>query len=334
MKLRLVLAGDIGATRTRLAVFRCEGETRRPIALEVLTSGEFQGLEEAIETFLRGKGLEKAAIASACFGVAGPVLDGKVVGTNLPWTVEARSLRRAFSIEKVELLNDLVALGYGLSRLSKKDFEVLQAGHPRKGNRALIAAGSGLGQAILVWDGQRYLPSPSEGGHVDFAPRNPLETELLDELRHRYDHVSYERLLSGGGLTEIYRFLKKTGRFGGEPRWLSRRLEGRDSAETISEVARLKRSRLCEKTLDLFCSIYGAAAGNLALQAMAVGGLFLGGGIAPKILWILKEGAFLRSFVEKGRLSEILSQVPVKVVLDEKAGLLGAALRARELLEP
>jgi len=328
----LILAGDVGGTKTRLGLLRVGKQKDRWLALEVFPSGHYCGLEEVLEDFLRRKALSKGEIASACFGVAGPATGKTASGTNLPWVIRTTSLQRTFAIERLELINDIVALSYGLSQLKRQDLDVLHAGIPRRGNRVLIAAGTGLGQAILVWDGQKHIPSASEGGHVDFAPRDRLEMDLLEEMIDRYGHVSYERVLSGPGLVEIYRFLKGMKTFGAEPKWLSERLEREDPPEVISETARLKRSRLCEKALDLFCSIYGRAAGNLALQGFAMGGVYVGGGIAPKILWKLRDGGFLRSFAEKGRLSEFLFQIPIKVILNDEGALLGAAQRAKELL--
>ncbi len=230
-------------------------------------------------------------------------------------------------------MNDLVANAYGIALLKKNDFAILNRGKVEEGNAVLVSAGTGLGEGILFWNGNRHVPSPSEGGHVDFAPRDPLEIELFEHLSRRFSHVSYERVLSGAGLATIYGFLRDTGRFGKEPNWLAEKMKQADPASVISESAKLKKSRLCAKALDMFASIYGAAAGNLALQVMAIGGVYIGGGIAPKILWKLKDGAFMEGFKAKGRLSKFLSRIPVKVILNDKTALMGAALRAMELLE-
>jgi glucokinase len=216
--------------------------------------------------------------------------------------------------------------------LKKRDFETLNVGKEKKGNQALISAGTGLGEAILFWDGKQHVPSPSEGGHIEFGPRNHLEMELFNYLSERFDHVSYERILSGEGLSHVYQFLKDSKRFGSEPSWLSEKMKGEDPAEVISEMARLKKNRLCCRALDLFTSIYGGAAGNLALQVMAIGGVYIGGGIAPKIIWKLKDGTFMKGFKDKGRLSRIVAPIPVKVIMNEKTALLGAASRAMNLL--
>jgi glucokinase len=233
----------------------------------------------------------------------------------------------------VEVINDLVANAYGISILKKSDFEILNVGKIKNGNQALISAGTGLGEAILFWDGQQHVPSPSEGGHAEFGPRNHLEMELFHYLSDYFDHVSYERVLSGDGLFHIYQFLKDSKRFGKEPPWLFEKMKSEDPAEVISEMARLKKNKLCMKALDLFTSIYGAAAGNLALQVMAVGGVFIGGGIAPRIIWKLKDRTFMKAFKEKGRLSHIVVPIPVKVIMNERTALLGAASRAIALLK-
>jgi len=329
----LILAGDVGGTNTRLGLFSVTGQRYRLLSEETFPSKNYSCLEEVLKDFLQGKGLRKSRIASACFGVAGPVAGKIVAATNLPWVINTASLQKELSIEKVEVINDLLANAYGISRLKRTDFELLNTGTGRKGNRALISAGTGLGQAGLFWDGKRHLPSPSEGGHVDFAPRNHLEIELLQFLIERFGHVSYERVLSGGGLVHIYQFLRDSRSFGVEPGWLSKKMEPEYPAMAISEMARLRKSRLCAKALDLFASIYGAAAGNLALQVMAVGGIYVGGGIAPKIIWKLKDGSFMRAFKNKGRLSKILAQIPVRVIMNDMAALLGAASRAEQILK-
>jgi len=323
------LAGDVGGTNTRLGLFEVTRGRLRPLSEKTYPSKHYKALENILLDFLR----EQRLIAAACFGVAGPVTEEVIVATNLPWWIDIQSLQKVLSLKKVEVINDLVANAYGVSVLKKGDFEILNAGRPRKGNQALISAGTGLGEAILFWDGKQYVPSPSEGGHAEFGPRNHLEMELFNYLSERFDHVSYERVLSGEGLYHLYQFLKDSRRFGPEVSWLSEKMKGEDPAEVISETARLKKSRLCVKALDLLVSIYGAAAGNLALQVMAVGGVYIGGGIAPKIIWKLKDGTFMKAFKDKGRLSRIVAQIPVRVILNERTALLGAASRAVALLK-
>ena len=325
----MILAGDVGGTNTRLGLFEITRGRFRLLSEKTYLSKNYKGLENILADFLRGQ----KVIVAACFGVAGPVTEEVIVATNLPWWIDIQSLQKLLSLKKVEVINDLVANAYGISVLKKADFEILNAGRIRKGTQALISAGTGLGEAILFWDGKQYVPSPSEGGHAEFGPRNHLETELFNYLSDRFDHVSYERVLSGEGLFHIYQFLRDSKRFGSEPSWLSEEMKGEDPPEVISEMARHRKSKLCWKALDLFTSIYGAAAGNLALQVMAVGGVYVGGGIAPKIIWKLKDGTFMKAFKDKGRLSRIVAQIPVKVIMNERTALLGAASRAASLLK-
>jgi glucokinase len=263
--------------------------------------------------------------ARACFGVPGPVVRGTVIATNLPWKITERSLKRLLSVSHLSLLNDLVAHAYGIALLKSRDFVVLNQGRAMNGNAALLSAGTGLGTAVLFRHSTGLCPSPSEGGHVEFGPRNSLERELLEYLAGRFGHVSYERLLSGPGLGNIYQFLRDSGRLGKEPAWLAERMELEDPAAVITESARLKKCALCEKTLDVFTSIYGSAAGSLALQVMATAGVYIGGGIAPKIIAQLKQGRFMKAFTDKGRLSRIVERIPVKVIMNDRTALLGAA---------
>jgi glucokinase len=324
----IVLAGDIGGTKTRLALFGGGKNGYRLLSEKTYSSRDYRGLEAILQDFV---GKEKR-IDSACFGVAGPVIKGKVKTTNLPWMIETESLQKTLGSERVEIVNDLVANAYGISMLKKRDFVTVHIGKERKGNAALISAGTGLGEAILFCDGKRYLPSPSEGGHVEFGPRNRLEIELLQYLLKRFDHVSYERILSGDGLFRIYQFLRDSQKLGKEPAWLAREMEEKDPAVVISQAARDRKSRPCMVALELFSSIYGAEAGNLALKALAIGGLYIGGGIAPKILWKLKEGAFMGAFKDKGRYSKMMEEIPVRVILNEGTALLGALSYAIDLL--
>ena len=328
-KSQLILAGDVGGTNTRLGLFEVAGHRLRLLSEKTYPSKRYKGLENILVTFLK----EQRKIAAACFGVAGPVTEEVIIATNLPWWIDIQSLRKVAPFEKIEVINDLVANAYGISLLRKSDFEILNVGKARKGTQALVSAGTGLGEAILFWDGKQFVPSPSEGGHAEFGPRNHLEMELFNYLSERFDHVSYERVLSGEGLFHIYQFLKDSKRFGLEPSWLSGKMQPEDPTEVISEMAHLKKNRLCVKALNLFISIYGAAAGNLALQVMAIGGVYIGGGIAPKIIWKLKDGTFMKAFKHKGRLSRIVAQIPVRVIMNERTALLGAASRAMALLK-
>jgi glucokinase len=329
IKSEIVLAGDVGGTKTRLGLFEANRGRLHLLFEKTFLSKNYKGLENILVDFLRGQ----RGIASACFGVAGPVTEEVVIATNLPWWINIQSLQKVLPLKKVEVINDLVANAYGISVLKRNDFEILNVGKIKKGSQALISAGTGLGEAILFWDGQQHVPSPSEGGHAEFGPRNHLELELFHYLSSYFDHVSYERVLSGEGLFHIYQFLKDSKRFGNEPSWLSEKMKGKDPAEVISEMARLKKNKLCSKALDLFTSIYGAAAGNLALQVMAIGGAYIGGGIASKIIWKLKDGTFMKAFKDKGRLSHIVAHIPVRVIMNERTALLGAASRAIALLK-
>jgi glucokinase len=324
----LILAGDVGGTKTMLGLCESSKDGISLIRAQNFPSKAYGGLKKIIEEFID----DTRRIKAACFGVAGPVIAGNAVTTNLPWQISETSLKRFLSIRTVSLVNDLVANAHGIEIMQKKDFSVLNAGKKEIGNRALLSAGTGLGAAILFWNGERYIPSPSEGGHVEFGPKSRLELGLVQYLFERFGHVSYERVLSGAGLFNIYQFLRDTGKFGTEPVWLAVQMEQQHPAAVITEMARLKKSKLCEAALDLFTSIYGAAAGNVALQVMAMGGMYLGGGIAPKIIWKLKDGTFMKAFTDKGRLSSIAERIPVKVIMNDRAALLGAAAHAGDLL--
>ncbi len=281
---------------------------------------------------------EAPTIEAACFGVAGPVIDNRCQTTNLPWVIDGAAVAKHLKISRgshVRLLNDLEATAYGLLVLRPDETTVLNQGAPSptsastKRTMALIAAGTGLGEAILFWEGGRYHPMPSEGGHASFAPTSDLEIDLLRHVRAQYLHVSYERVLSGAGLHAIYEFLRDTKR--NEPTWLAERLKVEDPAAVIAEVGLAGHADICKQALDLFAAIYGAEAGNLALKALALDGIYLGGGIAPKLLAKLQDGTFLRSFTAKGRYKRLLSAIPVRVIMNQKTALLGAASVAAQL---
>jgi glucokinase len=321
----VVLAGDVGGTHTRLGLFSGDADRPRAEAVEVFPSGEHPELEEIVEDFTAR---HPARLSSACFGIAGPVRDNKVYASNLPWVIETESLARALGLGSLLLINDLEANAHGLPLLGSGDFATLHEGAgDGSGTMALVSAGTGLGEASLPRVGGALAVSPSEGGHADFAPRDETEIELLRFLLKEHERVSYERVLSGPGLWNIYRFLRETGRGIEEP-WLAQELIDGDRPAAVSRAALGGKSPLCAKALDMFVSIYGAEAGNAALKFLAAGGVCLGGGIAPKILPKLREPAFLRSFLDKGRLRPFLETVPVRVILDEKTALLGAARKA------
>ncbi|HEV8440898.1 MAG TPA: glucokinase [Methylomirabilota bacterium] len=316
----MILAGDVGGTKTALALFESAGDGLAVVNEATLQSQEFPSLEAVLGRFLDSCG--RPPLEAACFGVAGAVVGGRSRITNLPWDLEEAALARAIGVARVKLLNDLEAAAHGVLSLPADGFTTLQAGRPRPGHRVLIAAGTGLGEAILAWDGVRHIVVSSEGGHTDFAPRSEREIELLRFLRRRFDHVSYERVLSGPGLHEIYRFLRASGR---APAWLDEKLAGGDPSAVISAVALSGDDPVCVEALDLFVSVYGAEAGNLALKALAIGGVYVGGGIAPKIRPKLEDGRFLTAFRDKGRFSPLMAAIPVALVVEPRAALLGAA---------
>jgi glucokinase len=320
----MILAGDVGGTNTRLAYFETQGGRLKPVIEEVFPSRQQRGLEDIVAKF---RAAHRLPIQGAAFGVAGPVRGGQCEAPNLAWVVDSRRLAQELGLEVVQLLNDLEANAHGIAALEPTDFFLLNEGQPEPGsNAALISPGTGLGEAGLLWREGRHVPFPSEGGHADFAPRNKIELELLEHLLGQFGHVSYERVISGPGLYNIYRFLRDTGR-GEEPPWLTAEfsLAGADPPAVVTRAALQAASDLCVSALDLFISILGAEAGNMALRVMATGGVFLGGGIPPRIVDRLKGPAFLEAFADKGRMSVLLRKIPVHVILNDKTALLGAA---------
>jgi glucokinase len=323
----MILAGDIGGTNTRLALFDADAARVRIRVEKTFPSREWASLEAALAEFLY---LHPADLSGASIGIAGPVRGGRCEATNLPWVVDAASVAKRLRLKRVGLMNDLVANAHGIAALRGRDFVSLSAGgRAAAGNRAIISAGTGLGEAGMLWDGRSHRPFASEGGHVDFAPRNRLEAELLEYLMKRHGRVSCERIVSGPGLVNAYRFFRDRGK-GREPAWLAEELRVSDPAAVISRRALDGKSPLCVQALDLFVSVYGAAAGNLALTTMATGGVYLGGGIAPKIVSKLKEPGFMNAFTAKGRLSPLLREIPVRVIMNPKTALLGAARHAAQ----
>jgi glucokinase len=318
----MILAGDIGGTSTRLAYFELRKGRLAVLAERTYHSREQATLESAVKKFIIEQNIRAEV---ACFGIAGPVRDRKVETPNLPWHVDAAVLERELGIAQVFLLNDLEANAHGLSELTDADYGVLAAGASGAiGNRAVISAGTGLGEAGLYWDGAAHHPFPCEGGHADFAPTNDLQIELLQYLMKKFGHVSIERVLSGPGLYNIYQFLRDT-RKGEEEPWLREEMKTRDPSACVSEYGLSGKSPLCELALDVFVDIYGAEAGNFGLKTMALGGVYVGGGIAPKILRKLQQPRFMQAFKNKGRLGALLEQMPVRVILNDKTALLGAA---------
>ncbi len=321
----MILAGDIGGTKSNLALF--DGGQSLPRHVERYESAGYESLEAIVRAFLAA---HPAQIDAACFGIAGPVRDGRVAKVNLAWAVDSRQLAAELGLARVGLINDLEANAWGIAALGPDDVVVLNEGDPAAaGNQAVIAAGTGLGEAGLFWDGSRHHIFASEGGHADFAPRTELQVELWRHLAASLRHVSYERVCSGMGIVNIYGFLRSRAKEP-EPDWLREQMATGDPAAAVSRAALAGRDETCEETLHLFVAIYGAEAGNLALKLMASGGVYVGGGIAPKILSKLEDGTFMTEFIGKGRFTRLLEHVPVRVILNDKTALLGAALAASQ----
>ena len=320
----MFLAGDIGGTKTNLAVYEYQNDGR--LAATQLASFPSKGhatLAEIIRTFLGDK---LSVVRNACFGVAGPVKNGVVQVTNLPWIVDASALQAELNLQKVSLLNDLEANAYGINTLLPDELLSLnpQADQRQVGNRALIAAGTGLGEAGMLWDGVTHRPFASEGGHASFAPNDSIGDELLCFLRKEHGHVSWERVLSGNGMRNLYRFFRqRSGQ--AEPDWLTAELKDGDLGAVVSQSALKAKDSVCVETLDCFTRNYGSEAGNLALKMLALGGVYIGGGIAPKILPKMQSSIFLDAFCTKGRLTPLLQSTPVYVILNDKTALQGAA---------
>jgi glucokinase len=321
----MILAGDIGGTHARMAIFAVERGRLSLCAEHVYPTREYRRLEDAVRDFIDRN---PVSLDAACFGIAGPVRHGRAAMPNLGWVVDSAGLAGEIGIQRISVINDLEANAYGIAALDENDFAVLNPGAPdASGNAAVISAGTGLGEAGLYFDGSVHRPFACEGGHADFAPANELQTEMLSWLRREHAHVSWERVLSGPGIVNIYSFLRDTGR-GDEPAWLAEALRKGDPAAVITTYALEGKSALCGATLDMMVSLYGAEAANLALKVMATGGVFIGGGIAPKILKKLQDSGFMRAFANKGRMSDLLRAMPVKVILNEGTALLGAARAA------
>jgi len=321
----MILAGDVGGTKVHLALYDFIDGKLVYSRDQRFAAKEYSGLEEIVKEFL---GPQK--VTAACFGVPGPVRNGRLRLTNLPWTLDSHELSVSLGVTHVFLINDLEANGYGVSELTADQIYTLSEGDVSQiGNRALIAAGTGLGEALLIWNGRSHTPYPSEGGHADYAPRNEDEIDLLRFIKQKYNgRISYERVISGMGLTSIYEFLREVRGMEEPPKVAERIAAAADPNTVITELALAAKSEICEKALDMFVSAYGAEAGNMALKLLSVGGVYVGGGIAPRILEKLKDGTFMKAFTDKGRLSQLLINMPVRVILDSRAALLGAAAYA------
>jgi glucokinase len=326
----MILAGDIGGTKTNLGLFDVEGGALQGREQQSFPSREHVGLESIVQKFLAGS---NKPVSAACFGVAGPVVDGESVTPNLPWIVSAENLARTLNLETVILINDLEATAHGIPALRAEELLTLNEGVALEGNAALVAAGTGLGVASLFWNGASHEPSASEGGHMGFAPRNMLEIELLKHMLTEFSRVSIERVLSGPGLFNVYEFLRATG-YATESPEIAARFADNDPTSVIAKAALARECKMCVKALDMFSAIYGAVAGDIALTLKATGGVYIGGGIAPKISEKLKDGTFIGAFMDKGRLSSLVATIPVRVILNDKTALLGAARMAAESRNP
>ncbi len=321
----MILAGDIGGTKVNLAGYDRSSGMLQLVAQETFHSRDYSSLSEIVAKFLEGKNWD---ILRACFGIAGPVINGVCHTTNLPWVVESSTLSAQLDGAPALLINDLEANASGIKVLGPNELCTLQIGQKGAvGNMALISAGTGLGEAGLYWVGMDHRPFACEGGHVDFSPTSELDTELFLHLHKKFGHVSWERLLSGQGQVNIYEFLRQRSGVA-EPCWLGEEMQANDPAAVITQTALAKKDPVCEQALDLFVTYYGVKAGNLALTIMSTGGLYIGGGIAPRILSKLQEPLFLNAFLAKGRMRPILEKMPVKVILNSKTALIGAAHRA------
>lgn len=329
----IVLSGDIGGTKTSLGLYALTNRQQRTVVEKLYRSNGYSEFDCLISDFMRE--YPNYRISAACFGVAGPVIEGVCKTTNLPWVIETRKLQVLLDCEHVSLINDMQAQAIGVLALNTKDLITLtsQSILPKMGNKGIIAAGTGLGESLLYWDGYTFKAVASEGGAVEFAPRNKLQIELLEYLFQRFNHVSYEKLLSGQGILNIYSFLKENG-YDNEPSWLKYSLDASDDPPaTISDIALAQKNSLCEKTIDIFISIYGAEAGNVALRFMALGGMYIGGGIAHKIANKFTDGGFVTAFCDKGAFSGLMKSIPVYVISNPKVGLWGALLQAKTLIE-
>jgi glucokinase len=324
----IILAGDIGATKTHLGLYRDTGGSLTRVHDHVYPTQDFPSLEAMLTDFIMGR----EQIAVACLGVPGPVIGGLAHPTNIRWDIKEQSLLTVLHGASTRLVNDLVATAYGMLHLEPSDIVELQKGEEMQAaNIAVIAAGTGLGEAGLIAAGSRWSAVATEGGHCDFAPRGAEQVALLQFLEREFGHASYERAVSGLGLHNLYRFLLE---FlpEPEPEWLQRRMAAGDPSAVVGEVALAGQDPRCIHALELFTDIYGAEAANLALKFLAFGGLYIGGGIAPKILPFMQQ-RFMRSFLNKGRLSAVLERMPVRISLNEETALLGAAHLAASMTE-
>ena len=328
-----VLAGDIGGTKTLLQIAECRAGRCRAVREQRFDSGSYDSFSSIIGEFLKAE--KKKSIKAVCLGIAGPIKETakgqSVKVTNLPWEIRGQDLKRQFKFPKLCLINDFQAVGYGIEALKKKDLVVLQKGQPVKhGPRAVIGAGTGLGQGILIWHKDRYLPVATEGGHANFAPVDELQLELARYLITTHGRTSWELVLSGHGLVELYAFLKARGETAESPA-VAKAMQAGDPAATVTQAALERNDPLANQALDFFIDIYGTQAGNLALTAGATGGVYIAGGIAPKIISRMTDGRFMQAFRSKGNMSHYVAAIPVYVVTNLHVGLTGAAVAASRM---
>ena len=317
----LVLAADVGGTKTDFALFQIENGKLISLKSQRFPTSDHESFVKAMRTFHDDKSL---MIDCACLGVAGPVDGDKVRGVNFAWEIDAKKLEKDLNINRVLLINDLEANAYGLSALEKDDFKIITEGENNEGNAAIISPGTGLGEAGLYWDGSRFHPYATEGGHCNFSPVDELDMELWNYLQKKFEHVSWERLVSGQGILNIYEFLRKFRNLE-EPKWLEEKLKTDPSAKVISAAALENKDAVCVETLELFLKYLAVECAQLALKAKATGGIYIGGGIAPKILKLIDEKEFYKNFINVGRMEHLLKTIPVKIVLNDKTALMGAA---------
>jgi glucokinase len=329
-----LLAGDIGGTKTHLAIFSLQGESLTIERHQRYPTAGHASLNAIIRKFLgRKDSANQEPLAAACFGVPGPVKNGRAKPTNISWGVDGDELSDEFSIPTVTILNDLAANALGIVELKPNDLAVIQEGDPEaRGNRCVVSPGTGLGEAGLFWNGRHHRVWASEGGHADFAPRNELEIAMLEYLIKRYGHVSYERIASGMGIENIYQFLGDTRR-GHEIASIAAEIKAGDAGAVISEHSEAGDCPMCRQTIEIFISVLGAEAGNMALKSMALGGVYLGGGIPVKMLPLLRGVGFINAFNDKGRHTSLLESMPIKVILNDDAALLGAARHAIDSID-
>ena len=325
----VVLAADVGGTKTNLALFQIKDGILISLKEKSYPTKTYKSFVEIVHKFHTGK---LPTIDGICLGVAGPVTQGRVHGTNFPWEIDSKTICRELYVQSVSLINDMEANAYGLATLQEKDFDTLKYGPGIPGNAALISPGTGLGEAGLFWDGSHYHPFATEGGHCDFSPRNDSDVEIWQYFQQIYGHVSWERLISGPGIYDMYMLLRRVSREK-EPQWLKEKMAKEDPSATITETALEGKDGVCVETLEIFIRFLAIEAAQLALKFKATGGIYIGGGILPKIIKRMNREIFYGNFVQSGRMNSLLQMVPVKVILNERTALLGAAYYGAMALE-